>query len=308
MVGLVGVGRMGRGILRNLLQHGHPVAAYDIDGAAREAAARLGAQSTASPGDTGRGSQVVFLSLPGPEEVRSVICNGGGLTHTMARGGLIVDTTTSDPDTARGVARAAAERGITYLDSPVSGGASAAEQGTLTIMVGGPRSEFERALPFLQCIGRQVYHVGDTGAGDALKLCHQLLVYSSLAVYCEALTVGARMGLDPEVVADVFSKSSAASQIITLFGPKFAARTFDRVIFPVHLALKDQTLFLGMAQKAGIPAPLGSAVETFFRAAEAQGYGDLDMSAVLRVFEQLSGHADRPARSLLLADPGPPPG
>jgi 3-hydroxyisobutyrate dehydrogenase-like beta-hydroxyacid dehydrogenase len=291
MVGLVGVGRMGRGILKNLLKRGHAVSAYDTEPEPREEAARLGARVAGSWGDAGRGSQVVFLSLPGPKEAHSVVCGPGGLVESMGRGGLIIDTTTGDPETARRASHDAAARGITCLDAPVSGGASAAEQGSLTVMVGGAPADFERALPFLQCIGHQIFHVGATGAGHALKLCHQLLVYNSLAALCEALTVGAQMGLDPDVATHVFSKSSASSQIITTFGPKLVARAFDQVSFPVRLALKDQTLFLGMAQKAGTPAPLGTAVETFFRAAVAQGYGDLDMSAVLQVFEQLAGRS-----------------
>ncbi len=291
MVGLVGVGRMGQGILKNLLKHGHAVSAYDIGQEPRKEAARLGARVAGSSGDAGRGSDVVFLSLPGPAEVQSVVCGPGGLVDSMESGTLIIDATTGDPETARRASHAAAARGITYLDAPVSGGAAAAEQGSLTVMVGGGPADFERALPFLRCIGHQIFHVGDTGAGHALKLCHQLLVYNSLAALCEALTVGAQMGLDPDLAARVFAKSSASSLIITQFGPKLAARAFDQVSFPVRLALKDQTLFLGMAQKAGTPAPLGTAVETFFRAAVAQGYGDLDMSAILQVFEQLAGRS-----------------
>lgn len=288
-VGLVGVGRMGRGILKNLLKHGHAVSAYDIEQGPRDDAAGLGARVASAPGDVGRGSHVVFLSLPGPAEVRSVVCGAGGLAERMPGGGLIIDTTTADPDTARDASREAAAHGIAYLDAPVSGGAVAAEGGSLTVMVGGTASDFERATPFLRCIGHEIFHAGGTGSGYALKLCHQLLVYSSLAALCEALTVGIQMGLDPEMAARVFSKSSASSQLITMFGPKLAARAFGEVTFPVRLALKDQTLFLGMAQQAGTPAPLGTTVETFFRAAAAQGYGDLDMSAVFRVFEQLAG-------------------
>jgi len=305
MVGLVGVGRMGQGILKNLLKHGHAVSAYDIGQEPREEAARLGARVAGSSGDAGRGSHVVFLSLPGPAEVQSVVCGPGGLVESMGRGGLILDTTTGDPETSRRIRHEAAARGITYLDAPLSGGAAAAEQGSLTVMVGGAAADFERALPLLRCIGHQIFHVGDTGAGIALKLCHQLLVYNSLAALCEALTVGVQMGLDPEVAARVFAKSSASSMIITLFGPKLAARSFDQVIFPLRLALKDQTLFLGMAQQAGTPAPLGTAVETFFRAAAAQGYGDLDMSAVLQVFEQLAGRSHRRGSPLGPDDPRP---
>ena len=291
MVGLVGVGRMGQGILKNLLKHGHALSAYDIGQEPREEAARLGARVAGSSGDAGRGSRVVFLSLPGPNEAHSVVCGPGGLVESMGRGGLIIDTTTGDPETSRRICHDAAAFGITYLDAPLSGGAAAAEQGSLTVMVGGATADFERALPFLRCIGHQIFHVGDTGAGIALKLCHQLLVYSSLAALCEALTVGAKMGLDPDVAARVFAKSSASSMIITQCGPKLAGRAFDQVIFPLRLALKDQTLFLDMAQKAGTPAPLGTAVETLFRAAAAQGYGELDMTAVLQVFEQLAGRS-----------------
>jgi 3-hydroxyisobutyrate dehydrogenase len=294
-VGLVGVGRMGTGILKNLLKHGHSVSAYDVGEEPRAGAARLGARITPTAGEVGRGAPVVVLSLPGPAEVHSVISGPGGLVQYMASGGLIIDTTTADPATARTVSDALAARGITYLDAPVSGGASAAEQGSLTVMVGGSTTHFERALPFLRSIGQEIFHAGGSGSGHALKLCHQLLVYSSLAGLCEALTVGVQMGLDPGVAARAFSKSSASSQIVAMFGPKLVARTFDEVIFPVRLALKDQTLFLGMAQQAGTPAPLGTAVETFFRAAVAQGHGDRDMSSIVRVFEQLAGADRRPS-------------
>jgi len=288
-VGLVGVGRMGRGILKNLLEHGHTVRAYDIAQGPREEAARLGAYVPPAAGDVGHGSQVVFLSLPGPAEVRSVVCGAGGLAERMPAAGLVIDTTTADPETASAASRETAARGIAYLDAPVSGGAAAADAGSLTVMVGGATPDFERALPILRCIGHEIFHAGPSGSGYAVKLCHQLLVYSSLAALCEALTVGIQMGLDPAMAARVFSKSSAASQLITAFGPKVAARAFEDVTFPVRLALKDQTLFLGMAQRAGTPAPVGTAVETLFRAAAAQGYGDLDMSTVFRVFEQLAG-------------------
>ena len=288
-IGLIGIGRMGRGMLKNLIARGHDVRAHDVSPSAREEAARRGAQVVASVAEVGQGSEVVFVSVPGPAEVRQVVSADGGLLATMARDSLILDTTTVDPETARAVAAEAERHGVVYYGAPVSGGAAGAEQGTLTFMVGGPRDHYDRARPFLECLGPNLFYVGDAGAGNVVKLCHQLLVYNSLAALCEALTVGTRAGIAPEPIVDAILKGSAASHFLQQYAPKAAERRFDDVASPVSLAFKDMTLFLEMARACETPALLGAGVEGFLRAAVAQGHAEQDMSALLQVFEALAG-------------------
>jgi 3-hydroxyisobutyrate dehydrogenase len=288
-VGLVGVGRMGRGMLKNLVVRGHTVRTHDVSPGAREEAARRGAQVVASVAEVGEGAEAVFVSVPGPSEVRRVVSAEGGLLTAMTRDSLILDTTTVDPETARAVSTEAERHGVVYFGAPVSGGAAGAEQGTLTFMIGGPQAHYDRARPFLECLGPNLFYVGDAGAGNVVKLCHQLLVYASLAALCEALTVGARAGLPPEPIADAILKGSAASHFLQQYAPKAAERRFDEVASPLSLAFKDMTLFLEMARACETPALLGASVEAFLRAAVAQGHGEQDMSALLQVFETLAG-------------------
>jgi len=280
---------MGKGMLKNLVARGHEVRAYDVSPAAREEAARRGGTVVGSVAEVGAGSEVVFLSVPGPAQVREVVSEASGLLQAMARGSLLVDTTTADPETARAASAEADRYGVVYFGAPVSGGAAGAEEGTLTFMVGGPEPYYARARAFLECLGPNLLYVGEVGAGNVVKLCHQLLVYASLAALCEALTAGVRAGVPPQPIVDVVMKGSAASQFLRQYAPKAAERRFDEVASPVSLAFKDMTLYLEMARASETPALVGASVEAFLRSAMARGYGDQDMSALLQVFEALAG-------------------
>ena len=284
-VGFIGIGTMGRPMASRLLAAGHEVVACDLDPRRAEA---LGTRIAVTPGEAAEGAEVVITSLPSPEAVEDVVLGPGAVADHARRGALLLEMSTSLPALARRLA-ARLEGTLDVLDAPVSGGPQGAEAGTLTIMVGGPAATFARAEALLGTLGRHVVHVGDHGAGQAAKLCNNLVAGTTMAALGEACAIAVREGLDPAMLYTLLTASTGDSRVLRTRFPLAGADSAHPAssgyapLFPVDLIEKDLTLALGLAAEHGVEAPVGGAARGAYRAAQQAGLGALDYSAVYLV-------------------------
>jgi len=287
-IGVIGIGAMGKGMIGSLLKKGYHVYAYDPSPAAQKWASEQGAHVVASPQAVGCVTRVVFTSLPGPEIARQVMLGEDGLYQTLPEGSFVFDTSTIDPATAKRLNQLALEKQIYYFDCPVSGGPAGSAAGTLTIMVGGDESKLEAIMPYLQLIGKEIFYLGESGSGQVAKLCHNSVVAVITTALGEALTVGAKAGVDPHKLAAVIDKGSAHNRVLSVFGPNILYGTYEKSIFSLDHMHKDLQLYAATAREQQVPVLVGSTVVQMYEAAKAQGKGSWDSSAVCTVTEELA--------------------
>jgi 3-hydroxyisobutyrate dehydrogenase len=270
VVGFVGLGRMGDPMVRRVAAGGVAVRGYDAAAGATEGLAGI-VTAVDSAADAAAGAPVVILMLPDSDVVEKVV--DGGLLDALGDGALLVDMSSSEPLRTRALARRVAERGVTLVDAPVSGGVSGARAGTLTIMVGGPVAAAAALTPLLSLLGR-VRHVGDVGAGHALKALNNLMSAAHLLASSEAILAGQRFGLDPAVMLDAVNGSSGRSGSTENKWPNYVLpETYDSG-FTAGLMVKDIRIALGLAEATGAPSQLAArTVELWGRAVEQLGPG-----------------------------------
>jgi 3-hydroxyisobutyrate dehydrogenase len=270
-VAFIGLGTMGLPMARHLVAAGHEVVGCDVD---VDRARELGAGVAATATEAAEGAEVAILSLPAPEIVERV-------ADELPRGVLLVDMSTGPP----ALARQLAEEFASALDAPVSGGPRGAESATLTIMVGGRPEDFARAEPLLQALGRPV-HVGGPGAGQAAKLCNNLIAGVTMAAIAEACALATAEELDPATLYDLLTTSTGDSRVLRTRYPLAGADEAHPVssgytpLFALDLIAKDLALAQALADEGKIPLPLAEAALERYRAAQAAGLGGLDYSAV----------------------------
>ena len=202
---------------------------------------------------------------------------------------MIIDMSTVAPNQTRKMASLAKEKGVSYLDAPVSGGVSAAANGSLTIMVGGPAAVSDQVMEIFNVLGKKVYRVGDVGAGDAIKTVNNMLLGINMAAVAEALVVGVKAGLEPQVLLDVISSSSGNSYALEAKMPKFIMKGNFEPGFTIDLQFKDLELAIQTGKDLGVPMFLTNLAQQIFVQARAAGLGGQDISAVIKVWEQLAG-------------------
>ncbi|MDT7586629.1 MAG: 3-hydroxyisobutyrate dehydrogenase [Pseudonocardiales bacterium] len=270
VVGFVGLGRMGDPMVRRVAAGGVAVRGYDAAAGATEGLAGV-VTTVDSAAAAAAGAPVVILMLPDSDVVEKVV--DGGLLDALGDGALLVDMSSSEPLRTRALARRVAERGVTLVDAPVSGGVSGARAGTLTIMVGGPADAAATLTPLLSLMGR-VRHVGDVGAGHALKALNNLMSAAHLLASSEAILAGERFGLDPAVMLDAVNGSSGRSGSTENKWPNYVLpETYDSG-FTAGLMVKDIRIALGLAEATGAPSQLAArTVELWGRAVEQLGPG-----------------------------------
>jgi 3-hydroxyisobutyrate dehydrogenase-like beta-hydroxyacid dehydrogenase len=288
-IGFVGLGAMGSPMVQRLLQAGHDVIVHDLNQAAMDAAMEAGAKAASSPAEIAARAEIVMVSLPTPDVVRKVALGEGGL-NAGGRVKIYVDLSTTGARTAQEVAKGLEPHGITALDAPVSGGVAGAEAGSLAVMVSGDPAAFEIVRPALLEIGKNTRYVGaKVGQGQTLKLVNNLMAASNYAVAAECLVMGAKAGLDPDIMVDVISKSSGRSFVIDSFVSKAVLnRTFD-FGFRMELMSKDVRLALEEAEAVGATMFTCSAAKQLYAHAMAQGAGPGDITALIKVLEQWAG-------------------
>jgi 3-hydroxyisobutyrate dehydrogenase len=282
-VAFIGLGTMGLPMARNLLAAGYELVACDP---VPERVEALGVPSAATAAAAVADVDIAVLSLPSPAIVEEVALGPGGAAEGARPDAIVIDMSTSPPSLARRLAAALGERGIEFLDAPVSGGPAGAEAATLAIMVGGKAEVFERARPLLAALGSRVELVGGHGAGQAVKLCNNLIVGSTMAAMTEACALLEREGIDPAQAYEVFTSSTSESSVMRrrfpLPGvrPEHPASRGYEPLFRLDLIRKDLALALELAEEHGVAMPMTTAAAELYDAALAAELGDLDYSAV----------------------------
>ena len=287
-VGFIGLGVMGRPMALNLLRGRHELTVWARRPAALEPLVERGAAAAATPAALAAGSDAVFTMLTGAADVEQVLFGEHGVAHGARPGTLVVDTSTIDPAAASAMAARLQERGLDALDAPVSGGPHGARDGTLSIMVGGPADVLERARPLFDCIGAKVLRMGDAGAGQATKACHQLLLLVTAQGVAEALTLARRCGLEVGRVREALLQGMASSRVLDFFGDRMARRDFDAGI-ESRLYHKDLDVVMRLAHGLGVPLPAGAVTMQFVNGLHGRGRGRDDLSTLITLLEEPGG-------------------
>ncbi|MCH5671478.1 NAD(P)-dependent oxidoreductase [Streptomyces gilvus] len=285
-VAFVGLGNIGGRVVAHLVKAGHDVAVFDLNTAAVDAAVEAGARRAESAGQAAEAAEAVFLSLPTPAIVEAV--TGEVLPHT-AKGAVIVDHSTIDPDTTRRLAAAAAEEGVSFLDAPVSGGVQGAEAGTLAVMVGGDEAALAKVRPLLDTYAGSVVRVGDSGSGQVVKLANNLITAINIVALGEALTTVVREGVDLDTAVSVLTKSSANSNVLSSYFPRTLFTAERPTGFALDFMHKDLGLFLASAASGPVPLPLANSVRDLFSIGRQQGRGGKDFTSVVEFYEDFAG-------------------
>jgi 2-hydroxy-3-oxopropionate reductase len=277
---------------RNLLEAGYELVIHNRSRGKIEELVAEGAEAAESPKEVADNSGIIFTMLPGPPEVREVVIGEDGLLRGAGEGSLLVDMSTSSPVLAKELARIAREQGVGTLDAPVSGGDVGATEGTLSIMVGGDEEDFVRAKPLFEVMGRTVVYVGESGTGQTVKACNQIVVALTIEAVSEALVLGSKSGVDPAKVIEVLSGGLADNSVMEVKAEKFLSRDFEPG-GKVESHHKDLGIALEAGREHEVPLPVTAIVEEMFEALAAKGRSGWDHSALITLIEEWAGHDTR---------------
>ena len=288
-VGFIGLGYMGRPMCRNLLTAGFEVAVWNRSRPGIEYAVSHGAVEVGSAAEVAACSDVVVTMLKHGGDVSEVALGPKGLLDGSYPGLVVLDMTTISPSEARSIAGSLKEKGVLMLDAPVSGSTVKAESGTLSVMVGGPSEALKRCGPVLDVVGENIVHIGEeNGAGQGAKLCNQVLVMVNLLATCEALTLGAALGLDNRRVYDAVKSGAAGSFQFEQMG----GRILEGDLEPggtVETVQKDLGILMNAARELHMPLPASALVHQLYNSVEAEGLGKKGHQALIAAYERLSG-------------------
>jgi 2-hydroxy-3-oxopropionate reductase len=287
-IGFIGLGIMGGPMAGNLAAAGHQVTGYARRPEAAERLAKAGGTPVDGVAPAVADAEVVITMLPNHPEVEEVVLGEDGVLANARDGLLFVDMSTIRPETSIRVAEEGARRGVRVLDAPVSGGQSGAENGSLSIMVGGPDEDLRAPKPLLDVLGGTNVHVGPHGAGQTVKAANQLVVAGIYALVSEAIVLLEASGVDAKAGLDVLAGGLAGNKILDLKRESMLARQFAPG-FRINLHDKDMGIVADAARKAGVALPVTGLTTQLVAAGKAMGLGDLDHSALLTVLERLSG-------------------
>lgn len=288
-IGFVGLGNMGGPMAANLVKAGHDVAVFDMSSAAVDKAVAAGAQSRKSATDAAREQEAVVTMLPAGQHVRQVYLGDNGILKHAKAGTLLIDSSTIDVATARDVHAAAKSAGVEFLDAPVSGGVGGASAGTLTFMVGGEEAAFGRAKPILEKMGKNIFHAGGAGTGQAAKICNNMLLAISMIGTCEAFVLAEKLGLSHETLFKISSTASGQCWSLTSYCPvpgpvpTSPANREYQPGFAASMMLKDLKLSQTAAQLAGASTPLGAQATALYSLFESAGAGGRDFSGIIQL-------------------------
>ncbi|MCK7549451.1 3-hydroxyisobutyrate dehydrogenase [Marinobacter koreensis] len=286
----IGLGNMGGPMASNLIKAGHEVTVFDLSKAAVEALVAEGAKTSDTAHSAADGAECVITMLPAGQHVEAVYLGDDGLLARLPADTLIIDSSTIAPETARGVAEAAKEKNLPFIDAPVSGGVGGAKAGTLTFICGGEEDTFNRAKLILEAMGKNIFHAGPHGAGQVAKICNNMLLAILMSGTSEALALGAKNGLDPAVLSEIMKQSSGGNWALNVYNPwpgvmegVPASRDYQGG-FLVKLMTKDLGLAFDNAVKNQASIPMGSLARNLFQLHAGQGNEDLDFSSIQRLY------------------------
>lgn len=294
-IGLCGAGVMGRVAIGRLVETGWQVVIYDVSEKARAAAVALGAAQMASPASLTEHADTVLLFLPGPAEVVDCITEPDGLLSSGTPPSIIVDLSTVDPMTSVALALEAGKRNVGYLDAPILGRPSAV--GNWALPVGGRKADLDKARAVLNSLASRIFHVGDSGSGNRVKLLNQLMFGAINAMTAEMMAIADKCGVPPRLLYDTITASQAGtvSNLFKELGSRIAGDQYDDPTFTVDLLVKDVRLAVQMADANQAPSLLGRVIDGINSSAQAQGYGSSDTAEMWKFFKNLWRSQSRPA-------------
>ncbi len=290
-IGFVGLGNMGGPMAANLVRAGHEVKVFDLSTEAVKAAVEIGATASTSLADVAGNVDAIVTVLPAGKHVLSVYDGAEGLLAHAAPGTLMIDSSTIEVDDARKAAALAKEKGMRAVDAPISGGVAGATAGTLTFMVGGEADAFAAAEPILQAMGSNIIHAGDSGAGQAAKICNNMILGVSMIAVSEAFMLAKRLGVDAQKLFDISSKASGQCWSLTSYCPvpgpvpTSPANKDYQAGFAVDMMLKDLKLAQQASASANATTPMGALAESLYAMYSAGGNGGRDFSAIIKMLD-----------------------
>jgi 3-hydroxyisobutyrate dehydrogenase len=288
-IAFIGLGHMGGGMAPNLAKTGHEVRAFDLVPEAVQHAAKGGCTAAGSAAEAVKDADVVVTMLPAAKHVRAVFHDD--VAPNAKKGALLIDCSTIDVGSAREVGEEMKGLGFDFLDAPVSGGIAAAAAGSLTFMVGGTDEQFERARPFIEPMAKAVIHAGQLGAGQAAKICNNMILGATMAATCEAFVLARKLGLDLQTFFDISSKASGQSWSMTSYapvpgvGPDTPADHDYEGGFAAALMLKDLKLAADAARSVGAYTPMGGEAEELYQRFVDRGGGNKDFSGIIKMID-----------------------
>ncbi len=289
VIGFIGLGTMGKAMAENLINAGYVLNLFNRSQTNLLALKSLGGIPCASPEEVAKASDIVLLSLPDSKAVEAVVYGETGLIHGLKSGAVLIDTSSSQPESTRKIARDLGLKGIAMLDAPVSGGPRGAQEGSLSIMVGGQEADFDSCRPILEILGKNLFYVGPSGSGHTLKVVNNLLYGTLFVASCEAISLGVKAGIDPETLIDVISRSSGSNHAVKV---KFKEKVLNRDFAPgFTLSLLEKDMALAMELARALDVTLNTTKDAFKVVHEglSTSVASLDHSALIQEFEKTLG-------------------
>ena len=287
-VGFIGVGFMGQHMAKHILDGGHDLTIYDISETAAKNLVKAGAKSLSSPSEVAAVSEVIFTSLPTPQDLEQVVLGEGGILAGALEGTTLFDLSTTDPETITRISNSASQRGINVLDAPVSGGTIGAEQGTLCVMVGGDKNNYDRYKSVLDLIGNQVVYCGNLGAGAVCKIVNNLIGMTLGVVLSEAFSLGVKAGVDPMTLYNAVSMSSGETRQMHTFPTGLFEGDFSPG-FKLDLGSKDVGLATNLGRSLRVPMDVSNLIHQKYVEAQNRGWGGQSTTAIAKLQEERAG-------------------
>jgi len=287
-VGFIGLGEMGKWMAINVAKAGFPLTVYDIRPEPVQSLIENGASSASSPAEVGRKTDCVLLSLPDTHVMQAVVFGENGLIQGVSPGSIVVDLSTINYSATLKIEEEMRPRGVTFIDAPVSGMEARAKAATLTLMVGGDPQVLEKIRPILNSVGNNIVYMGKSGNGQLAKLVNQLLFNISAAAMAEILPMAVKLGLDPEAVCRVVTTGTGKTFALDIFTPGILANDF-KTGYPLIKAYKDMVSAAEISSDEKIPLPVFAAAMHTYQLALAEGLGDEDKGAMIKVWEKVLG-------------------
>jgi 3-hydroxyisobutyrate dehydrogenase len=287
VVGFVGLGMMGGPMAENILKKGHSLIAYDIDRQKVDRFVELGAERGTGPADISRRARIVISMVDTTAQAEEVIVGPGGFIDAALPGDVIISMSTIDPMALRKMQALLADKGVDIIDSPVTGMEKGAREGNLKAYVGGKADALERARPVLESMTSQILHLGDIGNGIAMKLVNNMLFQVGRILIAEALALGAKAGLDPKQMVEVISNTTGNSVAFQYSAPRILARDFAGI--RMDITYKDIELQSQLAKELKMPMFMANTAQQVYQMARAEGLGNEDGTAVVKVYERFTG-------------------
>ncbi|MFH1737746.1 MAG: NAD(P)-dependent oxidoreductase [bacterium] len=285
-LGYIGMGIMGKPMALNLIKAGFPVAVYNRTQEKTSELAEKGATVYSSPRELAEHTDIIFVNVTDTPDVQEVLLGERGVIHGCRAGQIVIDHSTISPSETRKIAQSLAEKEVSFLDAPVSGGDIGAQKGTLSIMAGGDEEVFQSCLPYLKAMGTTITLCGETGMGQMTKLCNQIMCAVDMLATCECISLAKQAGLNVSTMLEVVTKGAGGSWALGNLGPRIAQGDMNPG-FMVQLIQKDLRLVMEAARSVSLPLPGTSLSQQLFTSVEAEGGSRMGTQAMIRAFEKL---------------------